>query len=178
MQPIPMFTSVCHRRRFFHISSNKLESVPYTLLIKQLEVIDLSQNAFSPERVTPTFYKWPAKINPSTLCEMAARIVTKHRYTKKNSKRYKLQSILISVNPFRIFYSPQTLPRTLIDIIEESPICQCGALCFSTTIQSKFHGCSRPGKNIISDQNAIFYTDCVFCSFTCDAARRFLKFLH
>lgn len=136
---IPTAIKALHRLRNLNISSNKLESVPSAVGAMKLEVLDLSGNAFLEE-----LNKVNATVNGApTLLNLAARVVTKKR----------------------LFYARDAIPWILVDLLEQSPCCDCGSICFGAPIfRAAKHLELSNAKCVILDRQKQIPCDQVYCS--------------
>lgn len=133
--------------RVLHISNNKLESLPHTLIYNNLTTIDITENPFLPSMPLPD----PSdpsviRITPA-LWEIAARKVVQKR----------------------IPYNPRILPRFLMDLLEETPLCPCGLICFTGEIYRKCRTMRLRAEYIVRDNSftSVLLADSVFCTSAC-----------
>lgn len=133
--------------RVLHISNNKIESLPHTLSYNMLTTIDVTGNCFETALPLPPASFPPIKRVVPDLWEMAGRAVYAHK----------------------IKYTPKTLPRFLMDLIEETPLCPCGLICFSGNVYRKCRTLQLRSEYIIRDRSlpAVLLADSVFCSPKC-----------
>lgn len=67
----------------------------------------------------------------------------------------------------RLPYVPATTPRSLIDSLEESPLCLCGSICFATPIMERWHEAKLNSRNIVKTSLISAYADGTLCSLKC-----------
>lgn len=137
--------------RVLHISNNKLESLPHTLTYNNLTTIDLTENPFFHSLPLPAPSVPAIKRIVPSLCEMAGRVVFKNK----------------------IPYDSQTLPRFLMDLLEETPLCPCGSICFTGEVYRNCRTMRLRAEYIVRDNSltSVLLADSVFCKASC-----FLKY--
>lgn len=69
--------------------------------------------------------------------------------------------------PLRLSYTSATLPRTLIDSLDETPLCSCGTICFATPIIERWHEAKIHSSNIVKTSQVTAFADGTLCSSKC-----------
>lgn len=133
--------------RVLHLSNNKVESLPHTLTYNNLTTIDITENPFSTQLPLPAPTLPAIKRIVPALWEIAGRVVFKDK----------------------IHYSPQTLPRFLMDLLEETPLCPCGLICFTGEIYRNCKTLQLRSEYIVRDKSltSVLLADSVFCKTAC-----------
>lgn len=122
----------------------------------KFEMLDLCGNLFEEvvEKVDFNDEKVQKVLRvPASLVDLAARVVMKKR----------------------LYYSRASMPWILVDILEESPCCDCGSICFDAPIFEKvrFMWFSK-AQCIVLDRQRNIPGDHVFCSRKCIKSAKIL----
>ncbi|CAH2242415.1 jg7693 [Pararge aegeria aegeria] len=91
--------------RYLSVSENNLRTLPCSLIRCGLEHLDISSNNFKSEADAPKiadYTPWDIYIN--SLVHIAAKTVLKHKF----------------------FYAPNIIPKTLVELLDNSNMCVCG----------------------------------------------------
>lgn len=67
----------------------------------------------------------------------------------------------------RLPYTPATLPRSLIDLLDETPLCSCGTICFATPIIARWHEAKINSSSIVKTSQLTAFADGTLCSLKC-----------
>ncbi|XP_055695205.1 leucine-rich repeat protein 1 [Lutzomyia longipalpis] len=137
----------------FSIEGNELESLPFTLETLTFEHINISNNNFPHH--TDEMQRHDFVFRP-TIClfELAARAVV----------RFKIPFAHPKAHPTLQWH---TIPWIVADLLNETPICSCGKLCFNAKIYEKCSLIQLRYKCIISNADRKIMGDGVFCSKGC-----------
>nr|XP_034833425.1 leucine-rich repeat protein 1-like [Maniola hyperantus] len=88
--------------RYLSVSKNNLQTLPCSLMHCGLEHIDISTNNFTSETTEPKLM--PCEFYINSLVHIAAKTVLKHK----------------------LFYAPNIIPKTLVELLDNSNMCVCG----------------------------------------------------
>lgn len=134
--------------RIVTASNNRISSLPGSVKKWKLQHLDLSNNSFDPNYQSNPAAIFPKPLPVCMLKELAARKVLYEQ----------------------LFYSPLTLPRTVIHFMDLAKYCTCGKACFSVYI-SHTHMLSLSSITqsfSISLEHLIYVPiECYFCSLKC-----------
>lgn len=98
--------------------------------------------------------KWPQKLS--------------WKRSKHSEKRFKYSKTNgISIEIFSLKYGPYDLPATVIDSLEEYPICDCGILCPPFNLHFRTCQILIRTNSLIQSNRAPIYADSVYCSDYC-----------
>ncbi|KAJ6648012.1 Leucine-rich repeat protein 1, partial [Pseudolycoriella hygida] len=128
IQRIPFAIRTLKNLRELHVNENKLESLPDALRWISFDNIDISGNFFK-------------GVNEASVTEVKNRIVN---FGLINLTEMCLRRVV----QFKLTYTPATLPRSLIDLLDESPLCPCGNICLSTFVVERWHEAKIVSKSI------------------------------
>ncbi|KAL1374777.1 hypothetical protein pipiens_001634 [Culex pipiens pipiens] len=146
LQKLPFAVWKMSRLRFLNLARNQLASVPESMTRMKLEQLDLSENKLSQDASTvPDLRILALPGQMPALWEMAARVVVARK----------------------IHYAPGIIPFLLVEIMNRTPICGCGLLCFTSRIYERAKVVRLNCQHLIMDSNHVVYADAVFCSQRC-----------
>lgn len=165
--------------RFLNVANNKLTSLPSTIACTNYNTVDLSGNPFID---TPAAA--PQVAGQQQLPAAAAAAANPvHDVAVSVPCLWECAGRVVAAK--RLPYSARTLPMCLIELLEESPLCACGVLCFSAAVQPRAQHLNLRTEHVIYGNNggdnggtvstaAAIRCDAVFCSRRCVAkyARR------
>ncbi|XP_058453288.1 leucine-rich repeat protein 1 [Malaya genurostris] len=136
------------RLRFLNLANNQLGSVPESMVRMRLDQIDLSENKLTADSCTVPDLRVPVTVgHVPALWEIAARVVVVHK----------------------VHYTPGMIPFLLIEIMNRTPICGCGLLCFTSKVYERAKVVRLNCQHLTMNSNHVLYADCVFCSQRCSS---------
>ncbi|TMW50694.1 hypothetical protein DOY81_004218 [Sarcophaga bullata] len=146
LKHIPFAIRRMHSLRYLSLFSNQLESLPAVFNIIRLEMLDVERNNFQPHKKCD-FKSAVKNFNtPMPLWELACRSIHQHK----------------------LLYSIDTLPRILVDRLNEVPVCACGNLCYGRTVLERADkAIFKNVKRLISSRGNSIYVDIVLCGPKC-----------
>ncbi|XP_014676737.1 PREDICTED: leucine-rich repeat protein 1-like [Priapulus caudatus] len=145
---LPKHIASLSRLRYLSAACNQLTSVPCGLLRLRLESVDLYGNPFVP--ATPTVVA-AAKVTGEapTLLECAARTVKKYRMS----------------------YTEEDIPASLVAYLDSAEQCLCGRACFEASIKRSMAVDLRTiavmAVSLSNNGNMRLPVDAIFCSHDC-----------
>lgn len=145
---IPFAIRRLNTLRVLHVSNNRIESLPHTIIYNRLTTIDITDNPLTAPLPHPAAYCGAIKRIVPALWEIAGRVV----FAK------------------RIHYNPQTLPRFLMDLLDETPLCPCGQICFSGEVYRRSRTLRLRAEYIVRENarsSSLLLADSVFCRAKC-----------
>uniref|UniRef100_A0A1A9WZU5 PIF1/LRR1 pleckstrin homology domain-containing protein n=1 Tax=Glossina brevipalpis TaxID=37001 RepID=A0A1A9WZU5_9MUSC len=151
---IPFAIRRMHSLRYLSMSSNQLESLPSSFNSTRLDLLDVWGNNFQPHREHEVDKKKSVEFGtPSALWLLACRAV--HQY--------------------KLSYSANTLPWTLVDILTEAPKCACGTLCYGHKVYEQAALCAFENiQNLVFSRDRLIYADIVLCGHLCMGKKQML----
>ncbi|CAH0399347.1 unnamed protein product [Chilo suppressalis] len=135
--------------RYLSLSKNELETLPCSLMQCPLEHIDICYNKFQmSNNKTINMEHSPWEIYVGSLAHLVSKVVLKHK----------------------IFYAPNLIPWTLVDFLDNSHMCVCGAPVVNdkTHLYKEFD--LKSFFNVVvfdSCRNSSVCFECYFCSPKC-----------
>lgn len=148
LQKLPFAVWKMSRLRILNLARNQLASIPESMTRMKLDQLDLSENKLSQESSTVPDLRVPSTLgHMPALWEMAARVVVARK----------------------IHYAPGMIPFLLVEILNRTPICGCGLLCFTSRVYERAKVVRLNCQHLIMDSNHVVYADAVFCSQRCSA---------
>lgn len=137
--------------KYFTASQNKLESMPNSLLHCSLESIDVSRNRFQNIQIRTS----PCKLSNTvkSLVNIAAKVILNHK----------------------VFYAPNSLPRCLVQYLDEANMCRCGGPTLNNEINFyKYYDLKDYVRVVEFDFSSLYNRLCcsikfeyIFCSQSC-----------
>lgn len=161
LRHLPFAIRRMQQLRTLHVSSNVLESLPAAFEDLHIDLLDVWGNCFKGFNVDAAqslVQRTPAAYTATPLWLQAARVVSQHK----------------------VPYSSDTLPALLIDLISETPKCQCGKLCYALEAQDLLKRVTQPKftniKNLTYSREHEIYLDVIVCGPTCCAHQQLKAF--
>lgn len=161
LRHLPFAIRRMQQLRTLHLSSNVLESLPAAFEDLQIDLLDVWGNCFKGFNVDAAqsmVQRTPAAYTATPLWLQAARVVSQHK----------------------VPYSSDTLPALLIDLISETPKCQCSKLCYALQAQDLLKRVAQPKftniKNLTYSREHEIYLDVIVCGPTCCAHQQLKAF--
>lgn len=161
LRHLPFAIRRMQQLRTLHLSSNVLESLPAAFEDLQIDLLDVWGNCFKGFNVDAAqsmVQRTPAAYTATPLWLQAARVVSQHK----------------------VPYTSDTLPALLIDLISETPKCQCGKLCYALQAQDLLKRVAQPKftniKNLTYSREHEIYLDVIVCGPTCCAHQQLKAF--
>ncbi|KAG4068480.1 hypothetical protein HA402_004821 [Bradysia odoriphaga] len=147
IERVPFAIRALKNLRELHINRNKLASLPDALRWIFFDVVDISDNPFQ-------------GINVVSREEMVHRICVRQNINLT-------EICLRRVVECRLPYTAATLPRSLIDVLDETPLCSCGTICFATPIIERWREAPINSSSTVKTSLVTAYADGTLCSLKC-----------
>lgn len=163
MHQLPFSIRRLKELRYFHLSSNKLTSLPSSLNYMHFEVLDIWGNDF-----------WPRK-------EITSRNI-KDLDQRDDGTTTRVPSLFelacSAVTRYKISYTSEDLPCDIIDILEGAPQCSCGQLCIKNFVHKRAAPMTLLNtKHLVFSRQRQIYADVVFCGPHCLGRRQIMATL-
>ncbi|XP_055542857.1 leucine-rich repeat protein 1 [Wyeomyia smithii] len=148
IQKLPFAVWRMSQLRFLNLAKNQLTAVPEFMSRMKLDQVDLSENKLAPDLLTVPDLRIANVVGQvPALWEMAARVVVARK----------------------VPYTVGMIPFLLVDIMNRTPICGCGTLCFTAKVYERAKVIRLNCQHLILNSNHVLYADSVFCSQRCSA---------
>ncbi|XP_053695904.1 leucine-rich repeat protein 1 [Sabethes cyaneus] len=148
IQKLPFAVWKMSQLRFLNLSKNQITAVPESMSRMKLDQVDLSENKLATDSLTvPDLRIADVRGQVPALWEMAARVVVARK----------------------IYYTTGMIPFLLVEIMNRTPICGCGLLCFTSKVYERAKVIKLNCQHLILNSNHVLYADSVFCSQRCSA---------
>lgn len=133
--------------RYLSLFSNQLESLPAVFNVICLEMFDVERNNFQSQKRHDFRSTLENLSTPRPLWELACHSIHQHKLP----------------------YSIDSLPRILVDRLNEVPVCACGNLCYGRTVWERADVATFKNiKRLVSSANDSICVDIVLCGPKCE----------
>ena len=150
LKHIPFAIRRMRSLRYLSLFSNRLESLPAVFNIIRLEMLDVERNNFQSHKRYDFTSALKNLYTPRPLWELACRSIHQHK----------------------LLYSIDTLPKILVDRLNEVPVCACGNLCYGRTVWERADIATFKNiKRLVSNRGNSIYVDIVLCGPKCEGLK-------